>query len=161
MMLSFIEGLVFSFLVLLVCVIGIANGPENMVFFYEKEVRQRVVEMKLITEEKISFHEMLFKITIIPCFVFIIYAVYKINGTRGFLKGFIQLLIIFMTEGLFDRLFIDWYWVGHTKAWNIPRTDDLKPYINKKTMQRKWLGTLVGYPILAAIIAAIMTLLLK
>ena len=23
-----------------------------------------------------------------------------------------------------DRLFIDWYWVGKTKAWDIPGTED-------------------------------------
>ena len=34
--------------------------------------------------------------------------------------------------GLFDRFFIDMYWVEHTKAWDIPKTEELKPYIPKK-----------------------------
>ena len=61
--------------------------------------------------------------------------------------------------GLFDRLFIDWYWVGHTKAWEIEGTEDLKPYISKKTLIGKWAGTLVGFPLLAAIIAGLAELL--
>ena len=36
-----------------------------------------------------------------------------------------QITIILLIVGLFDRLFIDWYWVGKTKAWFIPGTEDL------------------------------------
>lgn len=60
---------------------------------------------------------------------------------------------------LFDRVFIDWYWVGHTKAWLIPGTEDLQPYIPMKTVAKKWVGTIVGFPVLAAIIAGIVTLI--
>lgn len=33
-----IEGLVVCLIILTGCVIGIANGPENLIFLYEKEV---------------------------------------------------------------------------------------------------------------------------
>ena len=59
---------------------------------------------------------------------------------------------ILMIEGLFDRFFIDWYWVGKTKAWLIPGTEDLMPYIPKKTLVKKWVGTVIGYPLIAAVI---------
>ena len=61
--------------------------------------------------------------------------------------------------GLFDRIFIDWYWVGKTKAWLIPGTEDLQPYIPMKVAIKKWVGTIIGYPIIAAIIAGVMTLI--
>ena len=64
-------------------------------------------------------------------------------------------------EGLFDRLFIDWYWVGKTKAWIIPGTEDLMPYIYGKTLIGKWAFTLVGYPFIAAVLAMIMSFILK
>ena len=67
--------------------------------------------------------------------------------------------IIYWISGLFDRFFIDWYWVGKTKAWEIPNTDDLKPYIPKNVLIRKWIGTIFVYPLFAAIIAGIMTLI--
>ena len=60
---------------------------------------------------------------------------------------------------LFDRLFIDWYWVGKTKAWVIAGTEELMPYIYGKTLIKKWVGTLVGFPALAQIIAGVMGLL--
>ena len=61
--------------------------------------------------------------------------------------------------GLFDRLFIDWWWVGHTKAWIIPGTEEFMSYIYDKTLVGKWVGTLIGFPILAAIISGVITLI--
>ena len=61
--------------------------------------------------------------------------------------------------GLFDRLFIDWYWVGHTKAWLIPGTEDLMPYIPKKALIQKWFKTLIGYPLVAVILSGILQLI--
>ena len=52
-------------------------------------------------------------------------------------------------------------WVGHTKAWTIPGTEDLKPYIPKKTLIAKWLIVIVGSPAIAAALAGIMMLLFK
>ena len=49
-----IEGLVACFLLLIPCVVGIANGPVSLVCLYEKEVQDRVVEKGLITRERIN-----------------------------------------------------------------------------------------------------------
>jgi len=70
-----------------------------------------------------------------------------------------QMTIILWIMGLFDRFFIDWYWVGKTKAWIIPNTEDLKPYIPKNVLIRKWFGTILGFPIISAILAGIMILI--
>lgn len=70
--------------------------------------------------------------------------------------GFWQIYVLAMAEGLFDRFFIDTYWVGHTRAWTIPGTEDLKPYIPRKTLIVKWAVVIVGNPLIAAVIAGIM-----
>ena len=161
-MLIIFEGLVCCLVVLLSCVIGIANGPVNMVFFYNKQVQDRVVENGLISKEKIRQNYNRFKLFgILPYFVFVVASVYGLNKTRGFLEPFLQMSAVLLIEGVFDRIFIDWWWVNHTKAWNIPDTEDLKPYIDKKTMTGKWIGTLVGFPLIAAIIAGIMKFIIK
>ena len=41
-MLVILEGLVMSFWLLLICVMGIANGPIGLVVFYEQDVKDRV-----------------------------------------------------------------------------------------------------------------------
>ena len=45
------------------------------------------------------------------------------------------------------------------KAWIIPGTEDLRPYIPTKTKITKWVGTCIGYPVLAAAMSGIMQLI--
>ena len=79
--------------------------------------------------------------------------VYGINGATGFKQSFFHMLIISLISNIFDRIFIDWYWVGKTNAWLIPGTEDLKPYIPKSTLIKKWFGTIVVHPLVFALIA--------
>lgn len=158
-MLLIVEGLAMCFLMLLVCVVGIANGPIGCVYFFEKDVQDKVVELGMTTKEKIKKDYALAKILlVVPLLVLMPAMVYFINGARDFLEIFYQLLIIIMIDGLFDRIFIDWFWVGKTKAWIIPGTEELMPYIPKKTLAIKWCATLIGYPILAALLAMVLSL---
>ena len=61
---------------------------------------------------------------------------------------------------LIDRLLIDEYWVGHTNAWIIPGTEDLRPYITAKDKRHKWIMGTVGMAVLSAALAGIMALIL-
>ena len=162
MMILIIEGIVMCFILLIICVVGIANGPVGLVVFYEQEVKDRVVELGMTTREKIKRISILTMIALfVPMIVLVPLMVYGINGARGFWNGFWQMLVILMISGLFDRIFIDWWWVGHTKAWIIPGTEDLRPYIYGKTLVKKWVGTLVGFPILAAVLAGLLQILMR
>ena len=159
-MILIMEGIVMCFVLLIICVIGIANGPVGLVVFYEQDVQDRVVELGYTTKEKIKKTMTLTSIALFaPILILVPFMVYYINGAPDFWSGFWQMLIILWIMGLFDRIFIDWYWVGHTKAWFIPETEDLQPYIPMKTLIRKWVGTIIGYPVIAAIIAGVMTLI--
>ena len=157
MMAVVLEGLVMCFWLLIICVIGIANGPVGLVVFYEQEVKDRVIQLGLTTAETIRKTTLITTIALfLPLLTFVPLVVYLYNGVSGFWDGFLQMCGIFLIMGLFDRIFIDWYWVGHTKAWVIPGTEDLMPYIYGKTLAGKWIGTLIGFPLLAAILAGIM-----
>ena len=161
-MMIVLEGIAAAFVVLVCLVAGIADGAHNMAFFYEKDVQNRVEELGLITKTKIQEKaKKFFLFGILPYFVIVISFVYAVNKARGFWDPFWQMSAILLIEGIFDRLFIDWYWVNHTKAWEIPGTEDLKPYINKKAWITKWLGTLIGFPLIVAIISSIMSLIIK
>ena len=48
--------------------------------------------------------------------------------------------------------------VGHTRTWIIPGTEDLMPYIAGKMLVHKWIGPLVAFPLVYALIAWLMTL---
>ena len=45
--------------------------------------------------------------------------------------------VILSVMNLMDRFLVDDYWVGHTNAWTIPGTEDLKPYIITKDKVKK------------------------
>ena len=160
-MIIILEGLVMCLVLLLICIVGMANGCVGLVVFYEKDVQQRAVELGLVTREQIKRSSI---ITMLALFIPVLFAVpamvYGYNGAENYLSGFWQMTAIYLIMGLFDRLFIDLYWVGHTKAWIIPGTEDLMPYIPVKTVVKKWIGTLVGFPLTAAAIAGIMTLII-
>lgn len=159
-MIILLEGIVMCFLLLITCVIGIANGPVGLVVLYEKDVQDRVIELGYTTKEKIKKSLIITSIAMFVPIIFLVpFMVYYVNGAVSFLDGFCQMTIILWIMGLFDRIFIDWYWVGKTEAWIIPKTEDLKPYIPKNVLIRKWLGTIIGFPLISAIIAAIMTLI--
>ena len=154
MVFAVIEGLVLCFGLLLVCVVSIRNGAVGGVHYYEKPVKERVVELGLITEKEIKRNELISGLVFILLLVVVSpLTVFYVNQAATFWDGFIQLVIMFMICGAFDRLFIDWFWVGHTKAWIIPGTEDLMPYIHKKTWIGKTVGTVVGYPLLAALLS--------
>ena len=161
-MILVLECIVICFILFLPCVVVIANGIHNGAFLFEKDVQERVIQMGLITKEKIDRNRKLFKIsTVVVMIAFVLWAVYGINGARGFITPFLQIYALTMAEGLFDRFFIDAYWVGHTKAWTIPGTEDLKPYIPKKTLIIKWLIVIVGNPLIAAFLSGIMFLFVR
>ena len=154
-----LEGLGLGVLLVLVCLFGIRNGAVGMVHLYEEEVQARVVTLGLTTKEKIERNKKLFKAVCLPGYIaYALVCVYAINGARGFLAPSWQLLVILSVMNLIDRFLIDDYWVGHTKAWTIPGTEDLKPYINAAAKRKKWLFGTVGMVVISAALSGIMLL---
>lgn len=157
-----LEGLGLGALLVLVCAFGIRNGAVGMVHLYEPEVQERCVALGLTTHEKIWRSKAAFKALCIPGYVaYVLVFVYAVNGARGFLEGFWQLLVILFVMNLIDRFLVDGYWVGHTQAWTIPGTEDLKPYINAAAKRKKWLFGTVGLAVIAAVLAGVMALLVR
>ena len=157
-----IEGVLLGALLALLCAVGIRKGAVTMVFLYHGDVQDRCVQHGLITRERLWQNRKIFKGLGIPLyFTFALVSVYGVNGARGFWPGFWQLFAILSILNLIDRLLIDDYWVGHTKAWDIPGTEDLKPYIDRKDRMGKWLVGTVGFAVLSAILSGVMALVLR
>ena len=159
---TFLEGLGLGVLLFLVCAVGIRNGAVGMVHLYSKEVQDRCVKLGMTTHEKIRKNALRFKLICMPGYIaYVLIFVYAVNGARGFLPGFWQLLVILSIMNLIDRFLIDGYWVGHTTAWTIPGTEDLKPYITAKDKRKKWLFGTVGMAIISAALSGIMLLFIR
>ena len=156
-----IEGLGLGFLLYLICAIGIRNGAVGMVHLYDQKVQERVVQLGLTTAEEIRKRSVRFRSLCLPGYlVYVLICAYLINGARGFWPGFWQSFVILSIMNLIDRLLIDGYWVGHTKAWIIPGTEDLMPYITTKDKKKKWIMGTVGMAIISAFLSGIMALIL-
>ncbi len=154
-----IEGLILGILLVLICAVGIRKGAVGMVHLYEPEVQARCVELGLTTFEKIKHNSLVFKAVCLPGYIaYVLVCVYAINGARDFVTGFWQLFVILSVMNLIDRFLIDDYWVGHTKAWIIPGTEDMRPYINAAAKRKKWLFGTVGMAVISAVLAGIMAL---
>ncbi len=152
-----LEGLGLGALLFLVCAVGIRKGAIGMVHLYHSDVQDRCIKLGLTTQEKIRRNALLFKVICIPGYIaYVLIFVYAVNGARGFLHGFWQLFVLLSVMNLIDRFLIDGLWVGHTKAWIIPGTEDLRPYITAKDQCRKWLFGTVGMGIISAMLSGIM-----
>ena len=157
-----LEGLGLGFLLYLICAIGIRNGAVGMVHLYDQKVQERVVQLGLSTADEIRKRSVLFRSLCLPGYlIYVLICVYVINCARGFWPGFWQGFVILFIMNLIDRFLIDEYWVGHTKAWIIPGTEDLRPYITAEDKKKKWIMGTAGMALLAAILSRIMALILK
>ena len=157
---TILEGLGLGALLVAVCAVGIRKGAVGMVHLYDAKVQERCVALGLTTKEKIKRNALRFKALCIPMYLaYVLACVYAINGAQTFWDGFWQCLVILSVMNLMDRFGIDGYWVGHTKAWVIPGTEDLMPYISKADKQRKWLFGTVGMAVFSLILAGIGLLL--
>ena len=155
------EGIGLGFLLFLVCAIGIRKGAVGMVHLYDQKVQERVVKLGWTTGERIRRRSVLFRSLCLPGYlIYVLICVYLVNGTRGFWPGFWQGFVILFIMNLIDRFLIDEVWVGHTKAWIIPGTEDLKPYITAKDKKQKWIMGTVGMALIAAVLSGLMALIL-
>ena len=155
---SILEGFGLGALLVIVCALGIRKGAVGMVHLYSPAVQERCVKLGLTSHEGIRRNALIFKAVCVPGYIaYVLVCVYAVNGARGFAQGFWQLFVIFSVMNLIDRLLIDGYWVEHTKAWTIPGTEDLKPYITGKDKGQKWLLGTVGMAVIAAVLAGVMT----
>ena len=137
------------------------NKKRTRTLFHKESGSSTNCMVGLTSPERIRRNSLLFKAVCIPGYIgYVLVCVYGINGAKGFVQGFWQLLVILSVMNLMDRLLVDGYWVGHTNVWTIPGTEDLKPYITAKDKQKKWLFGTVGMAVIAAVLAAIMTIFL-
>ena len=103
-----LEGIGLGVLLILVCAIGIRKGAVGMVHLYSLEVQNRCVTLGLTTHERIKRNALLFKAVCVPGYIaYGVLCVHALNGARGFLAGFWQLLVILSVLHLLDRFLVD------------------------------------------------------
>ena len=104
-MLIILEGIAMCFVLLLTCVVAIANGAVGGVALYEEDVQKRVIELGYTTAAKIKKSLIGLSIAMfVPLFTLVPFMVYYINGAVGFWSGFWGALILSIFMPLIDKI---------------------------------------------------------
>ena len=102
------------------------RGPIGGIFFYPKVMRDRVIELGLITPEELKKRRNFAFILLLAWMVLVpLYMIVFVNGARSFWDCSWQYYVLFLGAEFFDWLVIDTIWVALSDWWLIPGTEDL------------------------------------
>ena len=81
-----------------------------MVHLYSPEVQERCVTLGLYNTRENQANALVFKAVCVPGYIaYVLVCVYALNGAKGFVQGFWQLLVILSVMNLIDRFWVDGY----------------------------------------------------
>ena len=134
--------------------IGVGNNALNGVYFYPKPVQERVFELGLTDRETVAgkrkrFMTMFFLVMLAA--LLLIIGLW--NGIHTFRSAYLQALLFLEVMNWYDGIIIDRLWVGYSKFWVIPVTEDI-PFVQtwSQVFRKRILLTLIW--IVGAVIVA-------
>lgn len=121
-----LQLILFCALFTLMVKLAVRNRALNALFFYPKPVQERVYQLGMISRETVARRQKYFGIAF---FLVLLVALLLIiglwNGIRVFYPAYFQALLFLEVMNWFDGIVIDRFWVGHSKLWIIPGTEDI------------------------------------
>lgn len=109
--------------------VAVIGGAVKGLYFYPKEIQDRVIENGLITREKMNKRRKIFMSAfyiIMPVAAVLIIGLW--NQVTDFKTAYLQALLFLLVMNWYDGIVIDKLWVGYSKFWIIPGMEDL-PYV--------------------------------
>ena len=155
-----LQLLLFCALFTLMVKIAVSSSPLKGLFFYPKPVQERAYALGLTDREKVSRKRRRF---MIPFFLVMAEALVLIvglwNGICTFWPAYWQALLFLEVMNWYDGVVIDQLWVGHSRFWIIPGTEDI-PFVQTwpQVLKKRVILTLI-WLFGAAIVAGIVVLL--
>lgn len=114
------------------------KGPLGGIFYYDKQVQQRVMELGLIDQKTLQKWRTAANSTLVVGDVVILFImIVLVNGARSFWDCAWQFYVLFIGMELFDLAAVDILWVAKTKWWDIPGTEDLQQLWHDPTKKIK------------------------
>ena len=109
--------------------LAVGNNAVNGLYFYPAPVRERVWALGLTDRETVARKRKRF---MIPFFLVMLAALLIIiaawNRVSGFWPAYGQALLFLEVMNWYDGIVIDRLWVGHSRFWVIPGTEDI-PFV--------------------------------
>ena len=140
--------------------LAVGSSALNGLYFYPKPVQEKVYALGLTNRETVARKRKYF---MIPFFLVMLSALVLIiglwNGVRRFWPAYWQALLFLEVMNWYDGVVIDRLWVGHSRFWIIPGTEEI-PFVQTwpQVMKKRGILTLI-WIVGAALVAGIVVLL--
>ncbi len=144
-MITVLQLILFCALFALMIKLSVRNNALNALYFYPKPVQERVYALGMTDRETVARKRKRF---MFPFMIVMLCALLLIirgwNGIRDFLPAYFQALLFLEVMNWFDGIVIDRLWVGHSKLWIIPGTEDI-PFVKtwKQVCRERMILTLI------------------
>jgi hypothetical protein len=155
-----LQLILFCALFTLMVKLAVGSSALNGLYFYPKPVQEKVFELGLTDRETVSRKKKRF---MIPFFLVMLTALVLIiglwNGVRSFWPAYWQALLFLEVMNWYDGVVIDRLWVGHSRFWIIPGTEEI-PFVQTwpQVLKKRSVLTLI-WIVGAAVVAGIVVLL--
>ena len=155
-----LQLVLFCVLFTLMVKLAVGGSALNGLYFYPKPVQEKVYALGLTDRETVARKRKRF---MVPFFLVMLSALVLIiglwNGVRRFWLAYRQALLFLEVMNWYDGIVIDRLWVGHSRFWIIPGTEEI-PFVQTwpQVMKKRGILTLI-WIVGAAVVAGIVVLL--
>jgi hypothetical protein len=109
--------------------LAVGDDPLNGLYFYPKPVQQRAFERGLSDPETVRKRRIKFMVPfVLVMFLTLVLIIRLWNGVRDFTTAYLHALRFLEVMNWYDGIVIDRLWVGHSRFWVIPGTEDI-PFV--------------------------------
>ena len=155
-----LQLVLFCALFTLMVKIGVGNDALNGLYFYPKRVREKVYALGLTDRETVAKKRKRFMIAFFAVMAAALILILRVwNGIQSFWAAYWQALLFLEVMNWYDGIVIDRLWVGHSRFWVIPGTEEI-PFVQTwpQVLKKRGILTLIWIAG-AAVIAGIVVLL--
>ena len=155
-----LQLVLFCALFTLMVKIGVGNDALNGLYFYPKRVREKVYALGLTDRETVAKKRKRFMIAFFAVMAAALILIIRVwNGKQSFWAAYLQALLFLEVMNWYDGIVIDRLWVGHSRFWVIPGTEEI-PFVQTwpQVLKKRGILTLIWIAG-AAVIAGIVVLL--
>ena len=155
-----LQLVLFCILFTLMVKIAVGANPLNGLYFYPKPVQEKVFALGMTDRETVARKRKQFMIPFVLVMLSALVLIIGLwNGVRRFWPAYWQALLFLEVMNWYDGICIDRLWVGHSRFWIIPGTEDI-PFVQTwpQVLKKRGILTLIWIAG-AAIVAGIVTVL--
>ena len=155
-----LQLVLFCALFTLMVKIAVGNNALNGLYFYPKPVQEKAYELGLTDRETVAKKRKLFMTAFFAVMATALISIIRVwNGIQSFWTAYLHALIFLEVMNWYDGIVIDRLWVGHSRFWVIPGTEEI-PFVQTWPQISKKRGILTLIWIVGAVIIAGIVVLL-